>query len=77
MSHQKLEDFLSSQFPKLAALGQDDSYRETGTLDSLGLMEFVEAVESHFDLHFEDHEINEDTIGSTTKLKKFLEGKGK
>lgn len=68
----EIRAFLSKNFPlyEEAKVAPDDSLVETGVIDSLGILELVDFVETRFDLRIPEDELlpeNLDSIGNITR----------
>lgn len=55
--------------------GDDDSLVEGGIIDSTGVLELVEFLESHFGIGVSDAETVPENLGSISNLTKFVVGK--
>jgi acyl carrier protein len=67
------ENFLYLQ-PDLA-LGDEDPLLSLGVIDSLGFVELVEEVQTHYGVAIEDVEITEDNFGSIAAIAEYVERK--
>jgi len=67
------ESFLSSS--GLDAFDDNDSFMETGIIDSTGILELLEFIEDEFDIEVEDEEIVPDNLDSLNKLTSFINRK--
>ncbi len=68
----EIRTFLDKNFPlyEEAKVDRDDSLVETGVIDSLGILELVDFVETRFDLRIPEDELlpeNLDSIGNITR----------
>ena len=68
----EIRTFLDRNFPlyEEAKVNRDDSLVETGVIDSLGILELVDFVETRFELRIPEDELlpeNLDSIGSITR----------
>lgn len=71
-----VRDFLANTLGKdVAAIGRDESLLETGTIDSVGVMQLVAFLEETYGIKVEDDDLmpeNFDTIGA---IAAFIEGR--
>jgi len=58
-----------------APLPENESLYDLGILDSMGLLELVEFIESDWTIKIEDHEINRGNLGSINKMAVFISNK--
>jgi acyl carrier protein len=69
---QTVRDFLGNELGKDgAALGRDESLLETGTIDSMGVLQLVGFLESTYGIKVEDDDLmpeNFDTIAAITSF---------
>jgi acyl carrier protein len=68
----EIRTFLDQNFPlyEEAKVDRDDSLVETGVIDSLGILELVDFVETRFDLRIPEDELlpeNLDSVGNITR----------
>lgn len=61
-----IENFLFGQ--EDAALGDDDSFLESGIIDSTGVLEVVGFIEDEFDIEVLDEELIPDNFDSLSRL---------
>jgi acyl carrier protein len=54
------------------SLGEDDSFMETGIVDSTGVLELVAFLETHFKLKIADHELVPDNLDSVNRVASFV-----
>jgi acyl carrier protein len=76
--HEDLVDFVVSNylFGQVAKAPQDDdSLIETGIIDSTGILELIEFLESHFGIEVLDSETIPQNLGSVGSLVAFVEAK--
>ena len=74
----KIREFIVTNFlfgSKDAKLGDDDSFLETGVIDSTGMLELVSFVESEFGIEVGDTELIPDNLDSIRRLAGFIERK--
>lgn len=57
------------------APSEDDSLVESGIIDSTGILELIEFLESHFGIEVSDVETVPRNLGSISSLTKFVVGK--
>ena len=58
-----------------ATLGDDDSFLESGIIDSTGVLEVVGFIEDEFDIEVLDEELVPDNFDSLNKLVAYIEKK--
>jgi acyl carrier protein len=56
-------------------IGAEDSFLETGVVDSMGVMELVGFIQSEFGIEVEQHEITVENFDSIRRLADFVAGK--
>ena len=66
------ENFL---FGKDEQLGEDESFLESGVIDSTGVLELVTFLESRFRIAVDDEELIPDNLDSVNRLIAFVECK--
>ncbi len=52
--------------------GDDDSFMETGIIDSTGVLELVSLVEERFDITVQDDELIPENLDSANKLGRYV-----
>ncbi|MGH9331149.1 MAG: acyl carrier protein [Vicinamibacterales bacterium] len=67
-----IDNFL---FGQDGQLGNDDSFLDTGIIDSTGVLELVGFLEKRFDIAIEDDELVPDNLDSVTRIARFVERK--
>ena len=73
-----LRDFITDSFLPSAGLESftdDDSFMETGIIDSTGVLELLEFIEETFEIRVEDEEVVPDNLDSLSKLSAFIQRK--
>jgi acyl carrier protein len=55
--------------------GDDASFLQEGIVDSIGVMELVNFVESTFNISIDDHELIPDNLDSVSQLANFVRSK--
>ena len=73
-----LRDFITDSFlpsAGLESLTDDDSFMETGIIDSTGVLELLEFIEETFEIRVEDEEVVPDNLDSLSKLSAFIQRK--
>ena len=55
--------------------GDDDSFVEEGIIDSTGILELIEFLESRFGVEVSESEMVPENLGSVSKLTKFIRSK--
>jgi len=72
-----IRNFVISQFPLARKRGVTDSdlLLETGVLDSLGILDVVQFIETEFGLHIEDDELLPENFQSIQNLSEFVQKK--
>jgi acyl carrier protein len=68
-----IDNFLFGQ--RSDQLGNDDSFLESGIIDSTGVLELVGFLESRFGIAVDDHELVPANLDSVTKAARFVEHK--
>jgi acyl carrier protein len=53
-------------------IGEDDSLLERGVIDSIGVMELIEFIETQFGVAIEDQDITEQNMGSLRAIGAFV-----
>jgi acyl carrier protein len=56
----------------LSGVGHDDSLLESGILDSMAVLELVNALERHFGIQISDDEMMPETLGSIDAIRSLL-----
>lgn len=59
-----------------AELGPDEALIGSGIIDSMGVMELIEFLESEFGIVVADDEITEENLGTLASIRAFLLSKG-
>ena len=75
MEHtQKLREFITTNFyvAEPAALKDDQSLLESGVVDSTGVLEIVQFLESDFGVKVEDTEIVPENVDTISRLSAFI-----
>ncbi|HAH49664.1 acyl carrier protein [Gimesia sp.] len=67
------DNFLFGEDP--AALHNDDSFLETGIIDSTGVLELVAFIEDHYSVEVDDDELIPENLDSIDRLIAFIESK--
>lgn len=67
-----IDNFL---FGQDGQLGNDDSFLDTGIIDSTGVLELVGFLEKRFEIAIEDDELVPDNLDSVTRIARFVERK--
>lgn len=60
-----------------SALGNDDSFLETGLIDSTGVLELIAFLEERFAIHVADEEMIPENLDSIARVAHFVHGKVK
>ncbi len=68
-----LENFLFKDASRLPA--KDVSLIESGVIDSTGILELIEFIESKFEIHVNDTEIFPQNLGSIDNITRFVKAK--
>jgi len=55
-----------------AMLGDDESFLETGTIDSTGVLEVVMFLEQHYEMKVQDRELVPENLDSVQRLVQFV-----
>jgi acyl carrier protein len=74
---QKLRSFVIENFlfGEEGKLRDDDSFLESGIIDSTGVLELVRFLEATFSIKVADEELIPDNLDSINKIVSFLQGK--
>jgi acyl carrier protein len=56
-------------------LGDHDKLMEKGVIDSMGVLELMEYLQSSFGVAFSDDEITEDNLGTLSSIARFVSAK--
>jgi acyl carrier protein len=74
---QKIRTFVIENylFGEEGKLGNDDSFLETGIIDSTGVLELVRFLEATFGIKVADEELIPDNLDSINKIVAFLQTK--
>ena len=67
-----VENYLFGEEKKL---GNDDSFMDTGIIDSTGILELLRFLEATFDIKITDEELIPDNLDSINKIVAFLQAK--
>ena len=70
--------FLTQNFPLAdegSDLGGDDSLIEAGVIDSTGVLELIEYLESNYDIQISDEEVLPDNLDSIARISRFVTAK--
>ena len=73
-----IRDFLAQNFPLAdegSDLGGDDSLIEAGVIDSTGVLELIEYLESNYDIQIADEEVLPDNLDSIRRISRFVSTK--
>ncbi len=73
-THTRVRQFITTNFyvADPAALKDDQSLLETGVVDSTGVLEIVQFLESEFGVKVEDTEILPENVDSIARLSAFI-----
>jgi len=76
-TNDQIRRFILEKFPsaRQRALQDSDSLLQNGLIDSMGILEVVEFLESAFDLQFSDDELLPENFDSILRLTAFVEEK--
>ncbi len=74
---QKIRTFVVENylFGEGAKLGNDDSFMESGIIDSTGILELVRFLEATFGIKVADEELIPDNLDSINRIVMFLQAK--
>jgi len=74
---QKIRTFVIENylFGEEGKLGNDDSFMESGIIDSTGILELVRFLEATFSVKVADEDLIPDNLDSINKIGAFLEAK--
>jgi acyl carrier protein len=73
-----IREFLAQNFPLADegdGLGGDDSLIEAGVIDSTGVLELIEYLESNYDIQIADEEVLPDNLDSISRIGRFVSSK--
>ncbi len=68
-----IENFIFDENPD--QLKNDQSFLESGIIDSTGMLELVSFIEEHYDIKMEDEELIPDNLDSVNNVVKFINKK--
>jgi len=68
-----IESFIIDGNPN--QLGNDQSFLESGIIDSTGILELVSFIEEHYEVKIEDEELIPDNLDSVNNVVKFINKK--
>ena len=68
-----LANFLFSDDPSV--LNDDDSFQETHIIDSMGMIQVIQFIESQYQIKVEDDELVPEKLDSVNRLIRFVTGK--
>ena len=68
-----IENFIFDENPD--QLKNDQSFLESGIIDSTGMLELVSFIEEHYDIKMEDEELIPDNLDSVNNVFKFINKK--
>lgn len=74
----ELKDFISREYlfgDESRMPADSDSLLETGVLDSTGVLELIEFIESTYSISIEEHETVPDNLGSIANILRFVTAK--
>lgn len=71
---QTIRAFIETRFPLVVsnAMGYDDSLLDSGAIDSLGLLDIVEFIETEFAVKVDDDDMVPENFDSIAKLTHFV-----
>lgn len=72
---EQIRTFISDTF-FVDEFANDESFLRSGTIDSTGMLELVDFIESTFDIEIEDTELVPENLDSVDNLTAFLARKG-
>lgn len=77
--HDQIRDFIVHNFlfGDPGNLTDSTLFLETGIVDSTGLLEIIEFLETTFDITIEDHELLPENLNSVENIVRFIQGKKK
>ena len=73
-----IREFLAQNFPLAdegAELGGGDSLIEAGVIDSTGVLELIEYLESNYEIQISDEEVLPDNLDSIDRIGRFVSSK--
>jgi acyl carrier protein len=68
-----IDNFMFGQAPD--ALGDDQSFLETGVIDSTGVLELIAFLEQQYEISVDDHEVIPANLDSVAQLVAFIDRK--
>lgn len=72
---EKIRFFLKQTFLICDDIKEDESFIENGYIDSTGILELINYIESEFNLKIEDRDISPDNFDSVRGIEKFVVSK--
>lgn len=80
MIHDQIRQYVKDNFlfgNSNADITNDQSFLDTGIIDSTGVLELVTFIEESFDIHFEDDELIPENLDSVNNITQFINTKMK
>lgn len=76
-TEERIRDFVLRQFPlaRKNGLKPEEQWLQTGFVDSLGILDLVNFLESEFSLHVTDEELLPENFQSLNAVVEFVRGK--
>lgn len=76
-TEERIRDFVLRQFPlaRKNGLKPEEQWLQTGLVDSLGILDLVNFLESEFSLHVTDEELLPENFQSLNAVVEFVRGK--
>ncbi len=71
----KIIKFIKNNFPLNEELNDDDSFFDSGIIDSIGVLELVAFIEKKFNVKIDDEELIPDNLDSVNKILNFIKDK--
>lgn len=75
---QNIKNFIIENFiidGNIDQLNNDQSFLESGIIDSTGILELVSFIEEHYDITIEDEELIPDNLDTVNNVVKFINKK--
>ncbi len=71
----KIVKFIKNNFPLNDELNDDDSFFDSGIIDSIGVLELVAFIEKKFNVKIDDEELIPDNLDSVNRILNFIKDK--
>jgi len=71
----KIVKFIKNNFPLNDELNDNDSFFDSGIIDSIGVLELVAFIEKKFNVKIDDEELIPDNLDSVNRILNFIKDK--